>query len=72
MIKSLIAVCFAANMTGLPVNKCFIEEGEVFDNFSLCEAWAYSYEEDLIYKLQSKTTDAVVANIKCMKEKIKT
>jgi hypothetical protein len=56
----------------LPVNKCFIEEGEVFDNFSLCEAWAYSYEEDLIYQLQSKTTDAVVANIKCMKEKIGT
>ena len=72
MIKSLIAVCFAANMTGLPVNKCFIKEGEVFDNFSLCEAWAYSYEEDLIYQLQGKTTEAVVANIKCMKERIKT
>jgi len=69
MIMTIIAVCFAADISGLPVNKCYMQVSEKFSSFEICEAWAYRKEEEMFRQLSAESEHPVVINIVCRTEK---
>jgi hypothetical protein len=69
MIGSIVAICIAADVTGLPVNKCYMNPGEKFQSHELCEAWAYRMEKTLFINLTNEYNLPVVVTIVCRAEK---
>lgn len=69
MISSIIAICIAADVTGLPVNKCYMNLGEEFQQQEICEAWAYRMEKKLFMDLTKEYNQAIVVTIVCRPKK---
>ena len=65
MVISIIAICFAADISGLPVNKCYMQMGEEFKSPEICEAWAYRKEDQLFRSMTEEYKVPVVINIVC-------
>lgn len=69
MISSIIAICIAADVTGLPVNKCYMRMGEEFQQREICEAWAYRMEQKLFMDLTNEYDQPIVVTIVCRQKK---
>lgn len=69
MVGSIVAICIAADVTGLPVNKCYMNEGEKFQSQEICEAWAYRTEKVLFVDLTKEYDQPIVVTIVCRAEK---
>ena len=68
MFGVIIAVCFAADVNGLPVNKCYMRYGnERFETPAMCEAWSYRHEEKMFREMSANSAEPVVINIVCRK-----
>jgi hypothetical protein len=66
MFVAIIAVCFAADVNGLPVNKCYMRQSdESFKSLAICEAWSYRNEESMFRAMTLESTEPVVINIVC-------